>query len=39
MLIDMLDLPESILEALELLRLKWCSEPSDHGGKKTAPEG
>ncbi len=38
-LIDMLDLPQSILEPLDLLRLKWCSEPSVHGGKKTAPEG
>ena len=38
-LIDMLGLPESILEPLELLRLKWCSEPSVHGDKKTAPEG
>ncbi len=38
-LIDMLGLPESILEPLNLLRLKWCSEPSVHGGKKTAPEG
>ena len=38
-LIDMLGLPESVLEPLDLLRLKWCSEPSVHGGKKTAPEG
>ena len=38
-LIDMLGLPESILEPLDLLKLKWCSEPSVHGGKKTAPEG
>ena len=38
-LIDMLGLPESILKPLDLLRLKWCSEPSVHGGKKTAPEG
>ena len=38
-LIDMLGLPVSILEPLDLLRLKWCSEPSVHGGKKTAPEG
>ena len=30
-LIDMLGLPESILEPLDLLRLKWCSEPSVHG--------
>ena len=37
-LIDMLGLPESILEPLDLLRLKWCSEPSVHGGKKTAPQ-
>ena len=36
-LIDLLDLPESILEPLDLLRLKWCSEPSVHGGKGTAP--
>ncbi len=36
-LIEMLGLPESIVEPLELLRLKWCSEPSVHGGKKTAP--
>ncbi len=38
-LIDMLGLPESILEPLDLLRLKWCSEPSVHGGKRTAPGG
>ena len=36
-LIDMLGLPETILEPLDLLRLKWCLEPSVHGGKKTAP--
>ena len=28
---------DRILESLDLLRLKWCSEPSVHGGKKTAP--
>ena len=38
-LIDLLHLPESILEPLDLLRLKWCSEPSVHGGKGTAPDG
>ena len=37
-LIDMLGLPRGVLEPLDLLRLKWCSEPSVHGGKKTAPE-
>ncbi len=36
-LIDMLGLPASVLEPLDLLRLKWCSEPSVHGGKSTAP--
>ena len=34
-LVDLLGLPESVLEPLELLRLKWCSEPSVHGGKGT----
>ena len=37
-LVDLLNLPESILEPLDLLRLKWCSEPSVHGGKQTAPD-
>ena len=36
-LIDLLGLPESILQPLALLRLKWCSEPSVHGGKSTRP--
>ena len=36
-LIDMLNLPSTVLEPLDLLRLKWCSEPSVHGGKRTAP--
>jgi hypothetical protein len=38
-LINMLGLPTSVLEPLDLLRLKWCSEPSVHGGKRTAPGG
>ena len=38
-LIEVLGLPESLLEPLELLRHKWCSEPSVHGGKRTAPPG
>ena len=38
-LIEMLGLPESVLEPLALLRHKWCSEPSVHGGKRTAPPG
>ena len=36
-LIDLLKLPESVLEPIDVLRLKWCSEPSVHGGKGTAP--
>ncbi len=37
-LVDLLGLPEDkVLEPLELLRLKWCSEPSVHGGKATQP--
>ena len=38
-LIDVLGLPTSVLEPLDLLRLKWCSEPSVHGGKRTGPGG
>ena len=38
-LIDLLGLPERVLEPLDVLRLKWCSEPSVHGGKRTMPEG
>ncbi len=38
-LVELLELPESVLEPLDLLRLKWCSEPSVHGGKSTAPAG
>ncbi len=38
-LIEVLGLPESVLEPLALLRHKWCSEPSVHGGKRTAPPG
>ena len=39
MLLRLLNLPESTLESLDLLRLKWCAEPSVHGGKKTRPPG
>ncbi len=37
-LIDVLDLPEDMLEPLDLLRRQWCAEPSVHGGKGTRPE-
>ena len=36
-LIDLLGLPESILEPLALLRRQWCAEPTVHGGKSTRP--
>ena len=35
--IDMLGQKKEILDSLSLLRRKWCSEPSVHGGKKTRP--
>ena len=38
-LIDLLGLPEDVLEPLSLLRHQWCAEPSVHGGKDTAPVG
>ena len=34
-LVDLLHLPEGILEPLGILRDQWCAEPSVHGGKKT----
>ena len=37
MLIDLLGLPEDIMEPLAMLRRQWCAEPSVHGGKGTAP--
>ena len=36
-LVDLLGLPDTVLEPLDVLRLKWCSEPSVHGGKGTGP--
>lgn len=37
-LVDLLGLQEDkVMDALELLRLKWCSEPSVHGGKGSRP--
>ena len=36
-LIDLLGLPEAILDPLALLRLQWCQEPTVHGGKATRP--
>ena len=36
-LVDLLAQSPDVLESLDLLRTKWCSEPSVHGGKKTRP--
>ncbi len=36
-LVDMLNQPPEVMESLELLRTKWCSEPTVHGGKSTRP--
>lgn len=36
-LVDLLQLPEDLLEPLSLLRRQWCAEPSVHGGKRTCP--
>jgi predicted RNA methylase len=38
LLIEILELPEDVLEPLASLRQQWCSEPSVHGGKSTAPQ-
>lgn len=38
LLIDLLGLPEEILDPIDNLRLRWCSEPSVHGNKHTAPQ-
>lgn len=36
-LLELLQLPEDIIEPFERLRLQWCAEPSVHGGKRTGP--
>ena len=36
-LVDLLGLPEAVLEPLEALRRQWCAEPTVHGGKSTRP--
>ena len=37
-LCDLLQLPSSMMGALDNLRHQWCAEPSVHGGKSTMPE-
>ena len=36
-LVELLGLPEAVLEPLEALRRQWCAEPTVHGGKSTRP--
>ena len=36
--LDVLGFPPAVFDSLELVRLKWCSEPSVHGGKHTRPQ-
>lgn len=38
-IVDLLQLPEAVIEALAKLRYQWCCEPSVHGGKNTRPDG
>ena len=37
LLVDLLGLDEDVMESMDLLRYKWCSEPFVHGGKSTRP--
>lgn len=37
-LFRILDLPADLLEPLDILRLKWCAEPSVHGGLSARPQ-
>ena len=34
-LVDLLRMPDRVMEPLAILRDQWCAEPSVHGGKKT----
>ncbi len=36
-LVELLGLPEAVLEPLGALRRQWCAEPTVHGGKSTRP--
>lgn len=36
-LCDLIGLPETVLEPLDVLREQWCAEPTVHGGKSTRP--
>ena len=36
-IVELLGLDEDLMESMDVLRYKWCSEPSVHGGKSTRP--
>ncbi len=36
-LVELLGLPDDVMEPLDLLRRQWCTEPTVHGGKSTRP--
>lgn len=38
-IIDVMGMRESVLEPLAMLRMKWCAEPTVHGGQPTRPPG
>ena len=35
--VELLGLPDNILNPLDRLRWQWCNEPTVHGGKHTKP--
>ena len=37
-LVNLLGLPEAVLEPLAVLRTQWCCEPTVHGGKANRPD-
>ena len=37
-LVELLELPKTLLGGLDLLRDQWCREPSVHGGQDTQPD-
>ena len=38
LLIELLDIPRSIVDEFDFIRSQWCAEPRVHGGKSTRPK-
>ena len=38
LLIELLDIPHSIVDEFDFTRSQWCAEPRVHGGKSTRPK-